>query len=223
MEMLCIAAEADPTGYVLVNGRTPTTTDLARMTGEPEAVVQSALEELDRNGVFSRDRHSRIYSRRLVRDAKASAINQKNGKLGGNPTLLNIRAKPPPVIRPDKGKDKPQRPEARGQIEADRAESKKQTSHPNGRAPPGAVIDFEFAEFWRVYPRRDDRGHALKAFKAARVKAGQEVLVNAAKRYAEAREGQDLKFTALAATWLNGERWLDETSSQPNGFTVGVG
>jgi hypothetical protein len=93
MEMLCIAAEAQPTGYVLVNGRSPSITDLARLAGAPEDEVQSLLAELDAAGVFSRDRKGRIYSRRMVRDLKRSVENQKNGKKGGNPLLCNYEQK----------------------------------------------------------------------------------------------------------------------------------
>lgn len=132
--MLCIAAEADPTGYVLVNGRTPTTTDLARMTGEPEAVIQSALEELDRNGVFSRDRKDRIYSRRIVRDEKTSEKNRKNGRGGGNPTLWAESEKPRPLKPPDKPPDKAKRPEARVQIHNDAGASLFDATAPPGEA-----------------------------------------------------------------------------------------
>lgn len=308
MDMLCIAAESDPTGYVLVNGRTLTATDLARLTGAPEADVQSALAELDLNGVFSRDRNGRIYNRRMVRDARAFAEARKYGKEGGNPKLTSGYNKPGQIylvgVRADgaykvgistnpakrltkiraqypgqdlvvidavfvtdmgtteaslhsefagkrsgewffltpldvskirrifaslKGGEKgglnPHKPEARSQKEVEREESKPQTSITNGRAPPGAMIDFEFAEFWRVYPRRDDRGHAVKAYRTARKKADQETLVEAAKRYAAKRRGQDPQFTALAATWLTGERWTDEPAPPDNrgGFTIGVG
>lgn len=68
----------------------------------------------------------------------------------------------------------------------------------------------DFDEWLPVYPRRDDKGHARKAYLAARAKgATREQLLEGARRYASERRGQDRKFTALAATWLNGERWLD--------------
>jgi hypothetical protein len=110
MEMLCIAAEAQPTGYVLVNGRSPSITDLARLAGAPEDEVQSLLAELDAAGVFSRDRKGRIYSRRMVRDLKRSVENQKNGKKGGNPLLCNYEQKTYPVNPSDNGEDKPPLP-----------------------------------------------------------------------------------------------------------------
>lgn len=87
MDMLCIAAAHDPIGYVAVAGRGLDSTSIARMTGGSESEVQALLAELDRNGVFSRDRHSRIYSRRMVSDAKKAAIARANGLHGGNPNL----------------------------------------------------------------------------------------------------------------------------------------
>ena len=87
MRMLCIAAAHDPIGYVAVAGRGLDETSLARMTGCQESEATILLGELDRNGVFSRDRHGRIYNRRMIDDAKKASIARKNGKNGGNPTL----------------------------------------------------------------------------------------------------------------------------------------
>lgn len=103
--------------------------------------------------------------------------------------------------------------QGQGQVSKRKKESPPLPPRSRRSAPGGAVIDFEFGEFWREYPRREDRGHAVKAYKSARAKADQATLVEAAKRYAEQRQGQDQKFTALAASWLNGERWLDESLS----------
>jgi hypothetical protein len=66
------------------------------------------MSELDRNGVFSRDRHGRIYSRRMVRDAKTAKEAKKNGKLGGNPSLCPKKKKPPGVNPSHKSGLKPQ-------------------------------------------------------------------------------------------------------------------
>lgn len=115
MRLLCIAAAHDPIGYVAVAGRSLTETDIARMTGGSESEVSALLGELDRNGVFSRDRHGRIYSRRMVLDARKAAIAKKNGKLGGNPSLGKHGKIPKSVNHPDKSGLKTQEPEARSQ------------------------------------------------------------------------------------------------------------
>lgn len=113
MRMLCIASAHDPIGYVAVAGRALDPTAIARMTGGSEWEVQTLLAELDRNGVFSRDRTGRIYSRRMVRDARKAAEARKNGKKGGNPSLSSNKGNPVsdnPQVKPQ---DKPQRPEAK--------------------------------------------------------------------------------------------------------------
>lgn len=94
MDMLCIAASHDPIGYVAVAGRALDSTAIARMTGGAESEVAPLLDELDRNGVFSRDRHGRVYSRRMVLDAKKAKIASQNGKKGGNPSLGKSEGNP---------------------------------------------------------------------------------------------------------------------------------
>lgn len=83
MDMLCISVDCDPTGNLVLAGRPFDSADIARMTGASVQEVDSLLEELDRNGVFSRDRNGIIYSRRIVRDAKRHRDNVKNGRKGG--------------------------------------------------------------------------------------------------------------------------------------------
>lgn len=110
MRMLCIASAHDPIGYVAVAGRGLDETALARMTGCSGSEAADLLGELERNGVFSRDRNGRIYSRRMVSDAKRAAIARKNGKMGGNPTLSDKKTNPPRDKRTDKASLKTQEP-----------------------------------------------------------------------------------------------------------------
>jgi hypothetical protein len=119
MRMLCIAATHDPIGYVAVAGIALDETGLARLTGAPESEVRSLLGELDRTGVFSRDAKHRIYSRRMIRDARKAATARKNGKKGGNPSLGNNKGKTGSDNLQDKGGLKPHKPEARSQSSSD--------------------------------------------------------------------------------------------------------
>lgn len=70
----------------------------------------------------------------------------------------------------------------------------------------------QFEVWWKAYPRKLGKGQARKAFAGALKKTTFEVLLEGAKRYAGQREGQDPTYTAHPATWLNGERWLDEST-----------
>lgn len=140
--MLCIAAEADPIGTLVVNGEPLSVADIARMTGGTVTEVATLLDELDRNGVLSRDRNGTIYNRRMVRDAKRAKIARKNGKLGGNPTLRKDKQNRPLDNPSDKawvnGGDKPHIPEAR---------ARRNNNH-------SLPLDDLFERFKAAYPRR---------------------------------------------------------------------
>jgi len=77
--------------------------------------------------------------------------------------------------------------------------------------PDGAA---EFDQWYSAYPRKVDKGHARTAFKAARKKASQDVLMAAVHRFATESRGTDAKYLAYPATWLNGERWEDTAPAQ---------
>ncbi len=78
-------------------------------------------------------------------------------------------------------------------------------------------FDREFeVEFWPVYPRKVGKGQALKAYRAARKQSDCQTITAGARRYAAERAGQDQQFTRHAATWLNGQGWLDEPASKPS-------
>jgi hypothetical protein len=119
MRMLCLAAKADPIGYVVVNGKPLDSSAIARLTGGSEQEVDSLIDELDRNGVLSRDRRGAIYNRRMVRDAKKAAHARKIGKLGGNPTLSKTKRNPPQDNGGDNGgvngAGNPHKPRAKSQ------------------------------------------------------------------------------------------------------------
>lgn len=122
MRCLCIAAKADPKGYVTVAGRPLTPADLAVLVGASEREVETLLSELAANGVFSRDRKGRIYSRRMLRDVKKSQEGRKH-KLAA---LSQVSEKPPKNPGPSRGASRGASthiPEAR-------------YSEPNGSAPP---------------------------------------------------------------------------------------
>ena len=87
-ELLCIMAECQPYGHLLVNGRGLSNAQIASMVGmTSEREVGRLLAELDDAGVFSRTPEGAIYSRRLVRDKHARDLGRAYGKAGGNPAL----------------------------------------------------------------------------------------------------------------------------------------
>ena len=71
----------------------------------------------------------------------------------------------------------------------------------------------EFEEFWESVPNKKSKGHARTAYRAARRKTDAETLLAGIKAYAESVAGKEARFIAHPATWLRGERWLDEQSN----------
>ena len=80
--------------------------------------------------------------------------------------------------------------------------------------PSSTDVDGEFQAWWKHYPRKVDKGHALKAYKTARRKVDAETLTAAVQAYAEKVGNSEARYIAHAATWLNGERWAD-TEPEP--------
>lgn len=112
IELISIMHEATPYGHLLVSGLAPTDTQLAVLVGASSDQIPALCGELETAGVFSRTREGVIYSRRMTRVAKKSAIARKNGKNGGNPTLRKQRENPPSDNQTATDPLKPQKPEA---------------------------------------------------------------------------------------------------------------
>lgn len=111
IELLCIMHEADPRGFLLVNGSPLNERQVASLIGAPVKELAALLGELESAGVLSRNGAGVIFSRRIVRDAEKAATDKANGKLGGNPKLKG-RVNPPDN-RSLNGVDKAQKPDAR--------------------------------------------------------------------------------------------------------------
>lgn len=67
-----------------------------------------------------------------------------------------------------------------------------------------------FEEWWAAYPRKEAKGGARAAYRAALKKASSVYLLNGLKSYTFQKER---KYIPLATTWLNQERWLDDQST----------
>lgn len=135
-EFLCLMHRATPYGHLLVNGKQPTDVELARLVRATNpAELRRLRDELLARGVLSRRTDGTIFSRRMVRKGKQSAVGHETGKLGGNPKLRLEPLRSPlnqlPITEPLTGGDNTQKPEARSQ---------------NPLPPPGVLCDEKLAE-----------------------------------------------------------------------------
>ena len=72
-----------------------------------------------------------------------------------------------------------------------------------------AELDADFQAFWGVYPRHDARADALKAFRqTAKMRPPLRDLLDALR--SQHLEQREKAYRPLAASWLRGQRWLDE-------------
>jgi len=66
-----------------------------------------------------------------------------------------------------------------------------------------------FPDFWAVYPRREAKRKAEQAYRTALRRASSGQILVGARRYRD-DPNREQSFTALPATWLNGDRWGDD-------------
>jgi hypothetical protein len=67
--------------------------------------------------------------------------------------------------------------------------------------------EFHFEEFWSYYPKKVDKGAAIRAFRKAAKTQDLKEIIEGAKRYAEDPNLPEKQFIKNPATWLNAESW----------------
>lgn len=72
-----------------------------------------------------------------------------------------------------------------------------------------------FKEFWDIYPRKLGTGEARQAFAKAVKTHGVDVILQGAHRLASDPNLPSPQFIPRAATWLNQERWADDSYEAP--------
>jgi hypothetical protein len=92
----------------------------------------------------------------------------------------------------------------------ERNEKKEHKEQTKKKSPAIKIADELFEQFYQAFPKKKDRQDAYAAWLRAVKKTDPQILIEGARRYAEAREGKDHQYTKYPATWLNKGAWLDE-------------
>jgi hypothetical protein len=79
---------------------------------------------------------------------------------------------------------------------------------------PRVTSSAEFDKFWVVYPRKVNKGLAMKAWEKAASKAAPALIIAAVEAWKVSKDFPDDEFIPHASSWLNGERWTDELSDR---------
>lgn len=92
-----------------------------------------------------------------------------------------------------------------------RADAAQKRSRPPRDPDPlkDSSSDVPFETFWKLYPRKTDKGGARKAWAKAIKKATMGVITAGAQRFAADPNLPEPQFIPHASTWLNNERWND--------------
>ena len=102
--------------------------------------------------------------------------------------------------------------------------SKKESTSNPPEARAGARserVPIGFAEFWEIYPRKVSKRDAAAAFAAAVKRAGNPETILAALRQQPVNHNP--RFIPYPATWLRGDRWLDEVEHPDAALMRAVG
>jgi uncharacterized protein YdaU (DUF1376 family) len=83
-------------------------------------------------------------------------------------------------------------------------------------------VDRDFEAWWLLYPRREAKAKARKAYLKALKSVDRDVLAEGAKRYSAAVSGTDPGFIKHPAKWLQDERWSDEPPPKPDARVLRV-
>lgn len=181
---------------------------LAQQSEMGERTVRRLLAEMETDGLFRREHRqrqdgSRTSDRFVLAGAGAQDPTGQPRQPTGQPRQSNRPAVAghEPTGDPQEEPTGPPTPHDVGQL-----------SLVGDTSPPAdrerlTLIGFD--AFWRVYPRREGKGAARKAWARAIRRARAEDIIAGAQRYGADPNRVD-QFTAHASTWLNAERWTDE-------------
>jgi hypothetical protein len=82
INIMCIAHECDPYGYLVVNCKPMNPAQIGRLVGVSQKEAMALLAELEDAGVLSVDDNGAIFSRRMVRDEEIRNARAAGGKDG---------------------------------------------------------------------------------------------------------------------------------------------
>ena len=124
-------------------------------------------------------------------------VNAANGRKGSRPKTQSVT---------DPVSDSGTHSKSRVREEEEKSSSAQSTSTPEG-----------FDAWWAQWPKKVAKAAALKAYKTALKKTDALTLGQSAAQFiaTEQRKGTAIEYIPNASTWLNQERWEDDTSTPP--------
>lgn len=206
--VLSAARESPQPGVLLVADDLPMThVELADYAGVPAKDVNAAVALMEKLGMLVIADECicvpKFHARQFESD-NVTARTQKHRERSRE----QVRNVPKNVPGNDVGTDQRQR--QRTEVKTPASADAERTS-----------VEDDFAEWWGLYPRKKDKGHALKAYRTARKQASAQQLLDGLADQLDELRARPVDKIPYAATWLNGTRWLDEpdeAETQPSSW-----
>lgn len=227
---LVLLAIADACHRADGTGAWPSTAELERKTNLTRRAINAATTELVKLGELrvGFNEGPKGCNRYAVLMAPAESAGGKNlpgADIAGGTSDESPQVNPqtpaesadPADIAPRQILPDPPAESADGTVREPSIEKEVTTTSPptrrrGAKRPPANTVADRFDDFWKVYPKRQGKGDAEKAWTKAVNTLGvdPQTIIDAALVYAYQRKGQDPQWTKQPASWLNARRWEDE-------------
>jgi hypothetical protein len=159
---------------------------------------------------------SKLFVPKFIRYQYGEELCHANTAHRGVIRRLELAKIPCPVMIIEKKEQAPSKPlqsplQGSQDKDKDKDTDKELFTKSNTKKKKEAISDCE--QIYKLYPKKVAKDDAMKAISKALRKASKETLIEAVTAYAEARQGQDAKFTPHPASWFNQGRWEDDRST----------
>lgn len=192
--------------------------DVRRFARHPEAAAElvrmAFWREEDDGWVII---HHGAYQPTREAVVRRQEANSKNGRRGGRPKSLETESlshSKSESLSESLSESITHRDGTGSTYETPISPTQIQDSRPFESKASKADYTTEFEEFWSVYPRREAKADAAKAYRVERRRVDAETIQRGVQAYALATLGGDRKFIKLAGGWLRDRRYED-TSPTP--------
>ncbi len=182
----------------------PSQARIAAMTGQSRVSVNTHMKALEESGHIVRERR-----------ADKDGYRQTDRFYLQMPTSKILTQDEPPMSKSlppmsnDLRKESLQEPKNLRTLTEPRTSTSATSAHLE-QSSLGDFHDSSFDDFWNLYPLHKAKPAALKAWNNAVKRAYPETIIAGVRTYL-ADPYRDARFTAHPATWLNADRWADET------------
>ncbi len=208
LKLLCMAGKMNQGGYVFLNERVPYTDEMLSVIWHKKLpIVRLAIKTFTDMGMIEIEQNGNIFLNNFQKYQEQLRGLEEIREAGRLRTAkyrakLNTNAGQEGVCVIDKNVTEQNRTEENVSCNV--------TVTSQLASNPIKTVDL-FATWYAIYPRKVGRGAAVSAFTAAMKKVSMDVLMEATGRYVKACVGTEAQFIPHPATWLNGERWADES------------